>query len=610
MKKITWKILSVLLALVFAFSAGGCAVPAAPDADEEVQAEAVQPADVQPENEPEPADAETAFNEFLDQQFKDMVTEDTIELHYTLRYPENFGIERMAPTLGDFGSDTFARYEKQNREDLETLKSFPFDELGEEQQLIYDILEYLMELDVGFFENDMQYFASPLAPGSGLQFELPIILAEYKFYDESDVTDYLALLLDVDRYFKAVLRFEEEKSDKGFFMADFTADKVIEQCNDFIAVREHNLLIETFNSKIDEMAFSEEQAEAYKEENKTRVLENVIPAYENLASGLKELKGTGVNEAGLSYFEKGKQYYEYRMKSDIGSDKSVETMINLIYDRVEALIYGMSYFMYSDETIMDSLQNVDFGTTDPEGIIQMLIKGMADHYPDNTGASHTLKEVHPSLESSSPPAFYMNLPIDDFSTAVIYLNNSAVTEEDLFSTLAHEGYPGHLYQDTYFKNQDTHPLRKVITSLGYIEGWATYAELNSFALTSIPDMKKETAMVLSFDEELRLAIQTRCDIGVNYEGWKLDDIQEYMKDFGVDNLGAIRGMYEYVVGDPGKTLRYYIGYLEFRELADYAYQEMGDAFSLKDFNQCLLDVGPAPFFAVREAVEKYIRVIQ
>jgi len=608
MKKLTWKILSLLLAVILIVSVGGCAAPTLPDEIEDIPAEITLPPETQTETEddPESSDVRDAFNAFLDQQFEDIVTEDTIGLHYTLKYPENFGIERMEPTLGEFGSETFAKNEKQNKEDLETLKSFPYDELSKDQQVIYDVLEYYMELDVGFYDDEMQYFSSPLAPGSGLQFELPIIMAEYRFYDESDVTDYLALLADTDRYLKEVLQFEKEKSDKGFFMADFTADKVIEQCNDFAAMKEDNFLIETFNTKIDEMDLTEEQKESYKEENKTRVLEDFIPAYENLAAGLTELKGTGVNNAGLSNFDKGKEYYEYLMKSDIGTGKSIEDMIDIIYDRIGTIIYGMSYVLYSDDTILDTLYAPDFGTTDPEEIIEMLIGGMKDYYPENTGASHTLKEVHPSLEGSSPPAFYMNLPIDDFSTAVIYINNSSVRDGDLFATMAHEGYPGHLYQDTFFKNLEMHPLRKIISSMGYVEGWATLVEINAFILTDIPGMRDETAMLLSFDEEFSLAIQTRCDIGVNYEGWSIEALSEFMADYGIEDISALRGMYEYVIGDPGKTLRYYIGYLELKELVDYAYEEMGDAFSLKDYNQCILEVGPVPFFAVREAVEEYI----
>jgi len=344
--------------------------------------------------------------------------------------------------------------------------------------------------------------------------------------------------------------------------------------------------------------------------NKARVLKNVIPAFENLAGGLEELKGSGVNDGGLSNFDKGKLYYEYLMKSDIGTGKSMDDLIYMTDDRLDTLLYGIIYIIQNNESVWDTWTNPDFGTEDPEEIIQMLIKGMADHYPPNTGANHTLKSVHPSLEGSSPPAFYMNLPIDDFSDAVIYINESAVRNDALFATLAHEGYPGHLYQDTYFKNKEMHPLRKVMSSMGYIEGWATYVELNAFSLTYIPGMEFDTALLLSYDEEFGLAIQSRCDLGVNYEGWTMNEIRDYLSGFGIDDEGSCRDIYEYVAGNPAKTLRYFLGFMELTELSDYASEKLGDAFWLIDFHECLLDVGPAPFFIVKEAVDDYIRVVQ
>ena len=55
----------------------------------------------------------------------------------------------------------------------------------------------------------------------------------------------------------------------------------------------------------------------------------------------------------------------------------------------------------------------------------------------------------------------------------------------LFTTLAHEGYPGHLYQTTYYANTNPDPLRNLLNFSGYVEGWATYAEMCSYYLSSL-----------------------------------------------------------------------------------------------------------------------------
>jgi len=599
------KRVSIILTIALIISLCACARPAEDSTVLDVSA--FEPGAAEEE---ESIDAQAAFDEFLDRQFEDYVTEDTISLHYTLRYPEKLGIERPEPTLGEFGPEYLKKAEAQNREELEELLSFPYMKLREDQKLICDILEYYMKLDKGLFDEELQYFMTMINPVSGAHAELPILLAEYKFYEERDVTDYLALLKDVDRYFRLAIDFEREKSERGLFMPDFAVDDIIESCDSFTSTGENNFLIAVFDEKIEELGLAEDVKDAYKEENKNNVLNDVIPAYKTLVEGLKELKGTGLNDRGLAGFDKGKQYYEYLLKSDIGSDESVESLIAMIDERLDTAMYGMSYIAYNNDEIWDLYENPEFGSDDPDEILDMLITGMKDYYPENAGTTHTVKYLYKAMESSFPAAFYLSVPIDDYSSAVIYINRGSMAEGDLFPIMAHEGYPGHLYQDTYFKSREGHPMRKVLSSTGYIEGWATHSEINAYMFADFPTLGAELAMFLGFDTEYRLAIQSRCDIGVNYEGWTREDVKNYLYDLGIESAEASKFIYEYVVKGPAKTLRYFVGFLEIENLLGYAYGELGDAFSYKDFHECILDVGPAPFFIVKRAVHDYVTDIK
>jgi len=605
MKKTKWLVISILTAFAMAVSFAGCAGAQDPPPNMNVTV-----AESEEREDPVEVVVRAAFDEFIDKQFIDYVTEDTITLHFTLRHPENFGIERMEPTLGEFGSAAFAELEIQYKEDLAALQNFPYSELSDEQKLIYDVLEYYLELDIAMFDKSLQYYMSVLRPNTGMQAELPILLAEYKFYEERDVIEYLALLKEIDPFFRDAIKFEEERSKRGLFIADFAVDSIIESCNEFTANEENNFLIGIFDERIDELGLAEDKAADYKELNKDYILNDVIPAYHTLAGALESLKGTGVNDSGMCHFDQGKDYYEYLIKSHVGSDESVTDLARLIDDRMEMVIYGMSYIVYNDEDVLELMRYPDFGAEDPEEIIEMLKYGMTDFYPENAGATHTLKSLHPSLQSSFPAAFYLTVPIDDFSSAVIYINEGSMSSDDLFPILAHEGYPGHLYQDTYFKSKEVHPLRYVMSSIGYIEGWATYAEINAYMFADFPEMGTELGLLFGFDTEYKLALQSRCDIGVNYEGWTQQDLAEYLWDFGIESKESVRSIYEYVIKSPTRTLRYYIGYLEIENLLDYAVYELGDAFSHKGFNECVLDIGPAPFFAVKKAVEDYVAAVK
>ena len=617
MKKLSTKTISILLIIIVMMVApfSGCRGPVVTDGGEGFDLHAYEH---QTSDETELIDVRGAFDDFCDRIFKDYVTMDSVTLHYTLRHPENFGIECMEPTIGEFNARSFAENEAQTRRDFEELQGFAYTELTGEQQLIYEILDHELRNDIDFYDEELLYYIAPLNTVTGQHSQLPVILVEYTFYEERDVKDYLLLLADVDRYFGELLEFERTKSERGLFMADFTADEVIKQCKDFVAHREDNFLIETFDSRIDEMDLTDEQKAAYKEESRDKVLTEVIPAYEALARGIEELKGTGENEGGICNFEKGKLYYESIVRSDVGSDKSLKELIALIEERLGGLGYNIGYILYNNEAALDFVISPDFGSTDPEEILETLRYRITEIYPDSADTKNTLKSVHPSMEESLSPAFYMTLPIDDFSEPVIYINKGSTSDEGLFPTLAHEGYPGHLYQDTYFLSTDAHHLRKVLYSMGYIEGWATYGEMNSYMFADFPAMerdvspadypamRRDVAMLLGFDEEFGLALQTRCDIGVNYEGWTEKEIMEFFDLYGIGDEAGSRRMFEHVIGKPGNTLKYYIGYLEFDGLYNYASGELGDAFSYRAFHERLLDMGPVPFFLLKKAVDEYI----
>ena len=253
--------------------------------------------------------------------------------------------------------------------------------------------------------------------------------------------------------------------------------------------------------------------------------------------------------------------------------------------------------------ILNTFGKEDYGTKDPSEIISILKERMKSYYPEAPEVDYQIKYVDESLESNSTPAFYMTPPIDAFENNVIYINKTQIDNATLFPTLAHEGYPGHLYQTTYFNSTKPNPIRNVLNFGGYTEGWATYVELQSYEMSNLnnPDLVK----LLKLYSEVMLALPTRIDIGVNYEGWDLKKTENYITSLGLNSASAAK-MYEYVIQEPANYLQYYIGFLEFNSDSVYAQKQLGDKFDLKAFNKVLLDVGPAPFSIVRKKVDKYI----
>lgn len=550
-----------------------------------------------------PEDVQAKFDKFLEEEFVEYVSSDTLTLHYTLKDSSKYNIKDFEPTLGTFSADELEKNYEDITTTLKKLESFDYYSLTEDQQLTYEILKSYLETEEK--SKDFTYYYSILSPTIGLQANLPITLAEYKFYDEDDVDDYIQLLKEVSPYFDNIITYEKEKSKQGLFMADFAVDDIVEQCKEFISSPKDNYLISTFNNKVDALSsLSAEERENYKKSNEEVILTSLIPAYQNLVDELTKLKGTGTNEGGLCNLPDGDKYYEYLVESTTGSDKSINKMKKTLEKRLSNLFSEMNTIISKSPDVLSVFGENNYESNDPNIILDSLKERIKDYYPKAPTTNFEVRYVDKSLEENLSPAFYLVPPIDDYKSNVVYINNSQVNNVSLFPTLAHEGYPGHLYQVTYFNSTNPNPIRNTISFGGYTEGWATYAEIQSYELANLNnDALTKLSQVYA---EITLAIPTIIDIGVNYEGWTLKETEKYITSFGYD-ASIAEPIFNSVIEEPANYLQYYIGYLEFVELRDNAKDKLGKKFNLKDFNKVILDVGPAPFSILKDKVDEYIK---
>ncbi len=546
------------------------------------------------------------FNNFLMDLFNEQITSNSIDFHYSLEHPENYGLSMENVTFGTVDISNPDQDLEDTKAVLDQLRDFDYDTLSSRQQLIYDMLEENFQDSIDSI--DYTLYQTIFSPTIGIQAQLPVILSEYTFRTQQDIDDYILLLEDVDRYFSELLDVEKAKSEAGFFMADFTADAVISQCQEFIASPQENLLIDIFQEKLDsEMPeLSQEQKDDYIRRNQDAVLNHVIPAYENLIEGLTALKGTGTNEGGLANYENGADYYSMLAKSATGSSKTVDEMIQLTDDALSDDLNTILTLYFSDTDLLTEMTEAQPPSTDPREILDMLQTAITDEFPQPVSGEFTIKYVHKSLEENLSPAFYMVPAIDAVDSNTIYINNYYTNAENamsLFTTLAHEGYPGHLYESTWFNSTNPHPIRKLLNYSGYSEGWATYVEMRSFAWTGVSD---SIAQALSANQDFSLGLCARVDMGVNYQGWNREETTEYMNQFGMGDEDTVTWLYEAVVAEPSNYLSYYIGYKEFEALRAEAEEALGTDFDPVSFHEFILTTGPAPFDLIREQMDVWI----
>lgn len=538
------------------------------------------------------------FHTFTRSLFQTEVSANTISLHYTLRSPSDYGIADIPATYGSLSSDSVAA-KASVRNVLSSLQEFDPGTLSSENALTFKILDtYLKNASTG---TDYLLYQEPLGPVSGIHTQLPVLLSEYSFYDTQDVETYLALLKETPSYFDSVIRFEQKKAASGLFMPDYQADSVLDTCQSFIDMGKENYLVSTFNERIASLdLLPENKKDSFQKENMKLVTEEIYPAYQNLITAIKSLKGKGMNEQGLSHFPYGKKYYEYLVRQTTGCNESISRLRLMTRAQILEDLSAMQKILFPADAALTQASVLE--QTSPDSMLDDLRSKITDTFPKIPDVDFQVKYVPESMQDYLSPAFYMIPAIDNLTENVIYINNGQTASGlNLYTTLAHEGYPGHLYQTVYFSASEPDPIRSILDFGGYVEGWATYAEMMSYYLAPLP---KTEASLLQKNSSVILGLYALADMGIHYDGWSVTDTVRFFSDYGINDPNAVQSVYKLIIGSPANYLKYYIGYLKFYELKKEMADALGNQFSQKEFHRAVLNVGPAPFEIVYDEVEK------
>lgn len=544
------------------------------------------------------------FQTYTNELFRQELSGNTLSLHYTLKNPDTYHIMDTPVSLGSYQTD--ASYVCASLENsLSLLHSYDKSKLSENHQITYEILE--AHLTSSLRESQYLLYEEPLAPLIGTQAQLPVLLSEYQFYKKQDIDTYLALLGEIPEYFASILTFEEEKAKQGLFMSLSQADAIIEECETFINLQENNYLYSSFSERIQSLDLSPKITDAYIEKNSDCIKQYVIPAYEQLKQGITSLRETGTNSGGLCHLPKGIPYYELLVATETGSSRSIPELQQLTKKQIKEDLFSIQKTLsdISDDQPSPSSdffksQGVVLEDSNPSAILSSLKTKLSGHFPAPPNVNVQIKYVSKEMENYLSPAFYLIPAIDNTEENIIYINNGHMSDDiSLYTTLAHEGYPGHLYQTTYFAGQNPDPIRNLLDFGGYTEGWATYSEMLSYYFAPI---EKPQATLMQKNTSILLGLYALADMGIHYDGWSLFDTIAFFRGYGITDTDAIEEIYDFILSDPANYLKYYIGYIEFLELKKEAITLWGEDFSQERFHKAVLDIGPAPFDLIRKHI--------
>ncbi len=536
----------------------------------------------------ENADANKAFSLYTEEIFRSQVTSDSLTLNYTLSHPENYGIQTLPQGFCAATKTDSIYYENE----LARLHSFSRSDLSFDMQILYDTLEDTLQQNVT--SESFSAFSHTLNPTTGIQAQLPILLAEFRFDSTEDLAQYFSLLKTMPTYFDYIASAEKEKISTKTLPCKETTRRTIQQCRDFLTTSGTQILDTSFSNRIQSLDFlSDEKKQKAIITNKSYIQQYVIPAYTNLISELETLLDAAPEIGNLCSYSKGKEYYSYLVKSLTGSSGSIPQLKQLMEHKLTTSYHILLKYAKENPSLFSSCMEPDSSARTTKEILLSLSKEFTKDFPAcNLGKIH-VKEVDDSLEDYLSPAFYLTPPLDDENENTIYLNNARHSpQESLWNTLAHEGIPGHLYQNVYFSQKNQPPLRYLLNYSGYSEGWASYVEIYSYQYT-----KKSAAEIdiLQNNMIMSLCIYGLCDIGIHYENWGISELQNFLSPYGYSNADTAKSLYQIIVDDPASYLQYTVGYLELYQIKEEIKKQLGSDYSEKLFHQYILDVGPTSF---------------
>lgn len=526
------------------------------------------------------------------------VTADIVTLDQFVYDPKSFGIEESAVpvTLGDFSAEAEEIWQKDCQNRLDRLRLLNADALGDQYRYAYD--NY-----VRYFENEraldgLFYYYEPLDEYVGIHVNLPLTFGLYEFKDEQDIKNYLALIADVPRYFGQILAFEQKRAELGLFMTEVMLDSVLEDLDSVIESRDTNFLYNTFREALDDASWIDASAKyAYYEQSDKLIGGVYTDAYVSLRDGLEALRPycramVGAKAQG----NKAAEYFAIKLREQSGSNLSVEETLDFLEKAAMDLYYAL---MAADRKAAGKKPPFSTGTVaGDERYLKTLITDIVPRMPD---ISVKYKEIPPELQEGFSPAAYLVPAIDHYTENTILTNPSKQTD---LLTLAHEGYPGHMFQYTYQYSLGTIPLfLSVVEPIGYAEGWSTNAEYSVAKRADMFGAADLCADVLN--DNLTNLIILVASIKVNGQGATQKEMEKYLAEWGMQKYSDI--IYELAVNLPIYYVKYVMGFCQQYELTENC-REIAD-FRDKDFYKEYLSWGPGYFDLLEERMLAWVKAL-
>ncbi|HUI62071.1 MAG TPA: DUF885 domain-containing protein [Steroidobacteraceae bacterium] len=194
--------------------------------------------------------------------------------------------------------------------------------------------------------------------------------------------------------------------------------------------------------------------------------------------------------------------------------------------------------------------------------------------------------------------FYAVSPIPaDWSAEQVNSFLREYNTRSIYDLTIHEAMPGH-YVQLMHANRHASPLRAVLASGTFIEGWAVYAEgmmVDQGFLGNDPLMR-----LIQLKWYLRSVANALLDQGVHVDGMSREEAMRLMTHDTFQQENEAAGKWVRAQLTAAQLPTYFVGVQEHLALRDEASKAWGKSFTLKRYHDAVLSYGSPPVKYARE----------
>ncbi|SKB38677.1 Uncharacterized conserved protein, DUF885 familyt [Salegentibacter holothuriorum] len=563
------------------------------------------------------------LNQYFEEEFQKDVAESPM-MQTRLGQKNNYG------KWDDFSHLKYVEDRNKAKRRLEELKKIDVSSLNKETRLSYDL--YLQKQENELEDYDYRFYNYPVNQMFGYHAELPAFLINMHRIDSiSDAKAYISRLEGIPKVMEDVIGNLKIREQNGIVPPRFVFDRVLESSRNLIKGKpfgkssENSALLEDFKLKINDLEISEEQKKDLISKAETVLIKKVKPAYNDLIVFLETQQKRANTNAGAWKFPKGEEFYANALKRTTTTNLSAYEIHEIGLNEVarihaemekikeavgfEGTLQDFFEFMRKDEQFYYAKDSTGRNKylKEARSIINTMKVDLDRLFLTKPEAELVVKAVEPFREKNAGKAFYQQ-PAKDGSRPGTYYANlydmSAMPKYQMEALAYHEGIPGHHMQIAIAQELEEVPqFRKFSSYTAYVEGWGLYSELLPKEIGYYKDPYSDFGrLAMELWRSCRLVVDT----GIHAKKWTREEGIAYYKENTPNAESDCIKMVERHIVMPGQATAYKIGMNKILELREYAKEQLGEDFDIREFHDVILLDGALPLNILTDKVNAWI----